>query len=283
MEVLSDLAALRLWRKAQTESGKQVGFVPTMGALHEGHASLVRAAVKQNAAVAVSIFVNPTQFGPNEDLSRYPRTLEADLALCQASGATLVYTPDPGQIYGPGYDTWVDVGQVGMHWCGAARPGHFRGVSTVVTKLFLRVQPDQAYFGQKDAQQAAMLAKMTRELDFPIRFHVEPTVRESDGLALSSRNRYLSPGDRLQATGLIKALKAGESLVQKGERASAELTRAMVRTLQAHAPDARVDYLGFAGLPDFEPLEEVRFPCYLLGAIRLGNTRLIDNLFLEAA
>lgn len=287
MDIVTHLPALRDWRTGQTRLGRPVGFVPTMGALHEGHASLVRAAArdaaKENGAVAVSIFVNPTQFGPNEDLSRYPRTLEADLELCRVNGATLVYTPGTTEIYPPGFDTWVDVGKVGTHWCGASRPGHFRGVSTVVAKLFLRVQPDQVYFGQKDAQQAAMLAKMTRELDFPIRFHVEPTVREPDGLAMSSRNRYLSPSDRAQAVGLFQALKAGEALVRSGQSECALIHEAMTRVLAQMAPDARLDYLGFAGLPDFEPLVQVRFPCHLLGAIRLGNTRLIDNLFLEGA
>jgi len=278
MEILAQVAQLRTWKKAQILSGKEVGFVPTMGALHEGHASLIRQAARENPAVAVSIFVNPTQFGPKEDLAKYPRTLQTDLDLCQKNGATMVYTPDSQGMYPPGFDTWVEVGKVGTHWCGAARPGHFRGVSTVVTKLFLQVQPDRVYFGQKDAQQAALLAKMTRELDFPIEFHLVPTMREADGLAMSSRNRYLSESDRAKATCLVRALEVGRDLALSGTRDCARIREKMQATVHQLAPEASVDYLGFAGSKEFEPLDEIQFPCTVLGAIRLGNTRLIDNL-----
>jgi len=284
MEVLDSRNALRKWRdnKRFQAPHDRIGLVPTMGALHEGHASLVRKAASQNQEVVATIFVNPTQFGPNEDLARYPRTLAADLELCSRSGATAVFTPRPEDMYPLGFDTWVDVGKVGSHWCGASRPGHFRGVSTVVAKLFLLVQPDRAYFGQKDAQQASLLAKMTRDLDFPLEFHVEPTVREPDGLALSSRNRYLGPEERAQAICLYQALKQAENLARAGERDGETLIRAMKETIGRLGPSASVDYLGFADPADFQPLQTISFPCHVLGAIRLGNTRLIDNIFLNA-
>lgn len=282
MQVVKTVAELRHWRTNCRLRGESVGFVPTMGALHEGHGDLVAHCASQNNQTVVSIFVNPTQFGPNEDLARYPRTLEADLKLCQSKGATLVFVPEVETLYPSGADTWVDVGRVGDFWCGASRPGHFRGVSTVVTKLFLMVEPDKAYFGQKDAQQATLLRKMVRDLQFNLEMVVCPTVREADGLAMSSRNRYLSQGDRAKATALIRALQWGVEVFQKGENTASVLEEAMRAKVLELAPEASVDYLGFADCQDFQPMSQVRLPCIVLGAIRLGKTRLIDNIPLGA-
>src|SRR5207302_8190172 len=198
--------------------GLTVGLVPTMGALHEGHASLIRLARQQCGFVAVSIFVNPTQFGPNEDFSRYPRSLPEDLAVCQREGADLVFAPEPAEIYPPDYRAFVDVNELGEHLCGQARPGHFRGVATVVIKLLNIVQPDRAYFGQKDAQQARIIRQLVRDLDVPVEIVVGPTVREPDGLAVSSRNRYLAPAERQRATVLVETLPEVRRLFEAGER-----------------------------------------------------------------
>ena len=198
-------------RTARALLPEPVGLVPTMGYLHEGHLSLVRRARKECASVAASIFVNPTQFGANEDLSKYPRNLESDLTLLEEAGADLVWTPTPEIMYPPGFQTWVEVEGLTQPLEGAVRPGHFRGVTTVVAKLFNAVQPQKAYFGQKDAQQAAVLRRMTRDLDFPIEIVICPTVREKDGLAMSSRNSYLSPEERQAATVLFRALSAAQA------------------------------------------------------------------------
>jgi pantoate--beta-alanine ligase len=278
MKVVKTLKELRSWRADCRLSWERVGFVPTMGALHEGHGALVVQSATENHRTVVSIFVNPTQFGPNEDLARYPRTLEADLKLCRERGADLVFVPEVETLYPEGADTWVDVGMVGNYWCGASRPGHFRGVSTVVTKLFLMVEPDKAYFGQKDAQQATLLLKMVRDLRFPLEMVVCPTVRESDGLAMSSRNRYLSESERTKSTALIRALEYGVAEFQKGESNASVLEAAMRAKVAEWAPEATVDYLGFADSLNFQPLPVVKLPCTVLGAIRLGKTRLIDNI-----
>ena len=282
MEVVKTVRDLRLWRANCRLRCENVGFVPTMGALHQGHGALVVRSATENHRTVVSIFVNPTQFGPNEDLARYPRTLEADLKLCRERGADLIFVPEVETLYPEGADTWVDVGKVGSYWCGASRPGHFRGVSTVVTKLFLLVEPEKAYFGQKDAQQATLLLKMVRDLCFPLEMVVCPTVRETDGLAMSSRNRYLSESERSKATALIRALETGVARFQKGETNASVLQTAMRAKVAETAPEATVDYLGFADSLDFQPLEVVKLPCTVLGAIRLGKTRLIDNIPLGA-
>ncbi len=258
--------------------GENVGFVPTMGALHEGHGALVVQSAKENPRTVVSIFVNPTQFGPNEDLARYPRTLEADLKLCRERGANLIFVPEVETLYPEAADTWVDVGMVGNYWCGASRPGHFRGVSTVVTKLFLMVEPNKAYFGQKDAQQATLLCKMVRDLRFDLEMVICPTIRESDGLAMSSRNRYLSEAHRSKATALIRALEFGVDRFQKGETNASVLEVSMRAKVSELAPEASIDYLGFADSFNFQPLAVIKRPCTVLGAIRLGKTRLIDNI-----
>jgi len=257
-----------------------VGFVPTMGYLHEGHISLARRAREECQSVVASIFVNPTQFGPAEDLSKYPRDLKRDLSLLESAGVDLVWTPDNETMYPPGFSTWVEVEGLTKPLEGASRPGHFRGVTTVVTKLFNAVQPQRAYFGQKDAQQAAVIRKMTRDLNFPIEIVVCPTVREADGLAMSSRNSYLSPEERKAATILFRALTAAKSAYERGERDAEELRKIMKETL-ASEPRAQMQYVSCADYDTLDELETVTGKSLLSMAVFLGKTRLIDNFVLE--
>jgi pantoate--beta-alanine ligase len=257
-----------------------VGFVPTMGYLHEGHISLARRAREQCDCIVASIFVNPTQFSANEDLSKYPRDLERDLCLLEAAGVDLVWTPTPEVMYPPGFATWVEVEELTRPLEGAARPGHFRGVTTIVAKLFNAVQPRKAYFGQKDAQQAAVIRKMTRDLDFPVEVVVCPTVREADGLAMSSRNSYLSPEERSAATILFRALSAARSAFRSGERSADKLRAVMAETL-ASEPRAQMQYVSVADYDTLEELQTVTGETLLSMAVHLGKTRLIDNFVLE--
>jgi pantoate--beta-alanine ligase len=257
-----------------------VGFVPTMGYLHEGHISLARRAKEECDSVVASIFVNPAQFGANEDLSKYPRDLKRDLTLLEAAGVTLVWTPTPEVMYPPGFGTWVEVEGLTKPLEGAARPGHFRGVTTVVAKLFNAVQPRKAYFGQKDAQQAAVIRKMTRELDFPVEIVVCPIVREADGLAMSSRNSYLSPEERMAATVLFRALTSAKSACERGER-NAESLRNVMKDVISSEPLARMQYVSVADYDTLEELETVTGKTLLSMAVFMGKTRLIDNFVLE--
>mgnify|MGYP001442290994 FL=1 len=257
-----------------------VGFVPTMGYLHEGHISLARRAREECQSVIASIFVNPTQFGPTEDLSKYPRDLKRDLSLLESAGVDLVWTPDNEAMYPPGFSTWVEVEGLTKPLEGASRPGHFRGVTTVVTKLFHAVQPTRAYFGQKDAQQAAVIRKMTHDLNFPIEIVVCPTVREADGLAMSSRNSYLSAEERQSATILFRALTAAKSAYERGERSADALRKIMAETL-ATEPRAQMQYVSCADYDTLEELETVTGKSLLSMAVFLGKTRLIDNFVLE--
>lgn len=275
METLPSIDAVRAWR-----ASGDVGFVPTMGALHEGHASLIRRSVSDNARTVVSIFVNPTQFGPNEDLSKYPRTLEADLKLCEEAGADAVFTPDKDMMYPPGYATWVTVEGLTDKLCGASRPDHFRGVTTIVSKLFHIVGPTRAYFGQKDAQQAIVLRRMVRDLNLPIELITCPIVREADGLAMSSRNRYLSEDERKRAVGLSKALNEVQQLFDKGQREVSVLLPALITTLEDY-----VDKLDYAEILDAEHLSNITTierPALAAVAAFVGSTRLIDNVVLRA-
>jgi pantoate--beta-alanine ligase len=258
----------------------RVGFVPTMGYLHEGHISLARRAREECDSVVASIFVNPTQFGPAEDLSKYPRDLKRDLTLLEAAGVDLVWTPDNETMYPPGFSTWVEVEGLTKPLEGAARPGHFRGVTTVVTKLFNAVQPQRAYFGQKDAQQAAVIRKMTRDLNFPIEIVVCPTVREADGLAMSSRNSYLSPEERQSATILFRALTAAKEAYERGERSADALRKIMAGTI-ASEPRAQMQYVSCADYDTLEELDVVTGKTLLSMAVFIGRTRLIDNFVLE--
>lgn len=260
--------------------GLSVGLVPTMGYLHEGHLSLVRAAREDNGLVVVSIFVNPTQFGPHEDFSQYPRDLERDLALCQAAGADVIWNPEPEEMYTEATATWVVVEGLTQHLCGQSRPTHFRGVTTVVSKLFNVVRPDRAYFGQKDAQQAYVLRRMTLDLDFGIEVVVCPTVREADGLALSSRNTYLTPEQRAQAPVLRRALDEAERLVEAGERDAGKI-KARVREVIATAPLADPDYVEIVDTERLQPSERIGAAALLALAVFFGRTRLIDNTVLH--
>lgn len=270
---LSDLRAARL-----SLSGT-VGLVPTMGYLHEGHLSLVRQAKAGCDHVIVTIFVNPTQFGPKEDLSKYPRDLERDLGLLAPLGVDLVWTPSAEVMYPPGYQTWVEVEAMARPLEGAMRPGHFRGVTTVVAKLFNATQPHKAYFGQKDAQQAAVIRQMTRDLSYPIKIVVCPIVREADGLAMSSRNVYLDAEQRKAATALFRALSAARELYEAGER-NAETLRGKMKEVLAGEPLAEVQYVSCADYDTLKELDEVKGKTLLSMAVFIGKTRLIDNFVL---
>jgi pantoate--beta-alanine ligase len=278
MKTVTALSELRLARMSLPEP---VGFVPTMGYLHAGHLSLVQAARAECASVVVSIFVNPTQFGPNEDLAAYPRDLKRDLGLLAAENADLIWTPGPEDMYPPGFQTWVTVEEVTRPLEGSMRPGHFRGVTTVVAKLFNAVQPDKAYFGQKDAQQAVVIHQMARDLNFPVEVVVCPIIREPDGLAMSSRNVYLNPAERQAATVLSKALRATQSAFADGEHDANQLRSRVEEAVNAE-PLARLQYVSCA---DAETLQELQGPfsgrALLSMAVFFGNTRLIDNVILE--
>lgn len=256
------------------------GLAPTMGYLHQGHLALCRQAKAECDHVAASIFVNPTQFGPNEDLARYPRDLPRDLGLLESAGVDLVFTPDPIEIYPPTFQTYVMVEQVTKPLEGAARPGHFRGVATVVAKLFNIFQPDKAYFGQKDAQQVAVIKQMARDLDFPLDVVVCPTVREPDGLAMSSRNTYLTPEQRQAATVLYRALSAAKTQWDAGQRDGQSLRQAMQDVL-ASEPLARPEYVSAADPITLAELGTAEHGVLLSMAVRIGATRLIDNFLLE--
>ncbi len=257
-----------------------LGLVPTMGYLHQGHLSLVERASRECDHVVVSIFVNPAQFGPNEDLARYPRDLDRDLALLKPLEPDVVWTPASEEMYPEGYQTWVEVEDLTRPLEGGLRPGHFRGVTTIVARLFNAVRPDKAYFGQKDAQQAAVLRRMTRDLSYPIEVVVCPTVREPDGLAMSSRNKYLEGTDRQAALVLSSALSSAGGAFHAGERNAESLRRIMLERLGAE-PRARVQYVSCADYETLEELEIIRRKALLSLAVFIGNTRLIDNLVLE--
>jgi len=262
--------------------GKTVAFVPTMGALHEGHATLMRCARESGAAVVASIYVNPTQFGPKEDFTKYPRTFDADCAICEREGVAAVFAPTDDEMYPSGIaavSTWVDELQVAKRLEGERRPGHFRGVCTVVAKLFNIVQPDTAFFGQKDYQQLKVIERMVRDLRYPIQIVPVPTVRELDGLAMSSRNRYLTPSERTQATMLWKALNVARDLCARNERNAGRLHEAMARTISL-APSSRLDYAEIADGETLEPLHEAQHGSVALVAAYIGPTRLIDNVIL---
>jgi pantoate--beta-alanine ligase len=267
-------------RSARLSLPGRVGLVPTMGFLHEGHLSLVRRAREECEHVLVSIFVNPTQFGPREDLSKYPRDLDRDLSLLEPIGVGLVWMPTSEIMYPPGYQTWVEVEAITRPLEGAMRPGHFRGVTTVVAKLFNAVQPRRAYFGQKDAQQAAVIRQMTRDLNFPIEIVVCPIVREPDGLAMSSRNVYLDPAQREAATVLYRSLCAAKAAYERGER-DAEKLRGKMKEVLAGEPLADAQYVSCADYDTLEELETVTGKALLSMAVYVGKTRLIDNVVLE--
>jgi pantoate--beta-alanine ligase len=281
MKVLTTITDFRALR-ATLAPGETLGFVPTMGYLHEGHISLVELAGSQNDVVAASVFVNPTQFGPNEDFTRYPRDPERDLKMLEKAGVEWVFMPPVEEIYPHGHSTYVEVRDITSRLEGEMRPGHFTGVATVVAKLFNIVQPYRAYFGQKDAQQVVVLRKMVRDLDFPLEIVVGPTVREPDGLAMSSRNVYLNPQERQAALVLHRALSAAKELWEQGERRGSVLRDAMMHTLAAE-PLARPDYVSVADPDTLKELDDSGAARAALAslAVRIGKTRLIDNVMLK--
>ena len=268
---ISDARALRQQLKGS------VGFVPTMGCLHEGHLALVRRAKMENSAVVVSIYVNPTQFGPREDLGAYPRDLDRDLELLEKEGTDIVFVPSDDEVYPREFSSWVDVEKVTERLEGASRPGHFRGVATVVAKLFNIVQPTRAYFGQKDVQQVVVIKKMVADLNMGIEIVVVPTVRESDGLAMSSRNVYLNPEQRQAATVLFKALALARQLREGGE-GDAETIRRQMAALIRKEPLAQIDYVSIADAVTLGELTLIDRPAVACLAVRMGKTRLIDNM-----
>ena len=266
-------------RRLRRELPGPVGLVPTMGALHEGHLSLVRRARAENGAALASIFVNPAQFGPNEDLGKYPRSLEADLVRLESERVDLVFVPAPASVYPPGFQTWVTPGPLAEPLEGARRPGHFRGVATVVAKFFNVLEPDRAYFGQKDAQQAIVVKRMAADLDFAVEIVVCPIVREPDGLAMSSRNVYLSPEERRAAPVLYRALRAAATAYEAGARTGAALREAVSAVLAAETL-ASVDYVSAADPETLAEVDEVASRLLVSLAVRFGATRLIDNIVL---
>jgi pantoate--beta-alanine ligase len=277
MRLIHQLADLR---NAIPALPRPLGLVPTMGYLHEGHLALVRRARAECASVGVSIFVNPAQFGPQEDLARYPRDLERDLRLLEPAGADVVWAPEAAEVYPPGYQTYVTVEDAAQPLEGAVRPGHFRGVATVVAKLFNAFAPERAYFGQKDAQQVAVIRRMILDLNFPLEIVVCPTVRESDGLAMSSRNTYLQPEERRAAVVLYRALCAARDAFERGVR-EAEALRAAMREYLAAEPRAQTEYVSVADPDTLRELDRADRDALLSMAVRIGKTRLIDNFVLK--
>ena len=266
---------------AQREVPRPLGLVPTMGALHEGHLSLVRRATEENSTAAASIFVNPTQFGPQEDFGAYPRDLDRDLTLLEECGIDLVFLPQPEDIYPPGFDTWVDVDRTASRLEGESRPSHFRGVATVVTKLFTIVRPDRAYFGQKDAQQAQVIRRLNTDLNLGVDPVIMPTVREPDGLAMSSRNAYLNPQEREAALVLYRSLCLAQEMHADGVNSASQIRAAMRNLLQAE-PLAQPDYVSIADRDTLDELDTVQGPALVSLAVRIGRARLIDNVVLGA-
>ncbi|HET7205142.1 MAG TPA: pantoate--beta-alanine ligase [Terriglobales bacterium] len=279
MEIFRTVEAMRSSSRSLRREGKRIGFVPTMGALHEGHLSLVRAAKAQSDVVAVSIFVNPTQFGPNEDFSRYPRTFERDCKLLEQEGVEFLFAPAGEEMYPPGATTYVTVESMSDKLCGRSRPGHFRGVTTVVSKLFNIVEADLAFFGQKDAAQVAIIKRLVRDLDIPVEIVVCPIVRETDGLAMSSRNAYLDPQQRKSALVLSRALRGVRQAFDQGERNPAELIAAGKKLFEEE-PSVKLDYLEVVNPETLDALNELTTPALVAVAAYVGNTRLIDNLLL---
>lgn len=278
IRVVSTVKETRTQVKEWRKQGLTVGLVPTMGYLHEGHQSLIKKAVAENDRVVVSVFVNPIQFAPNEDLETYPRDLEADTKLCDSTGADLIFHPTPDEMYPEGFSTHIQMDNLTKELCGKTRPTHFGGVCTVVGKLFNIVQPDKAYFGQKDAQQLAIIKRMVRDLNFDIEIVGCPIIREPDGLAKSSRNTYLNADERKAALILSKSIELGKQLVAGGERNAQTIIKAMTDKINTE-PLARIDYVNAVDALNIEPLETLRGEVLVAIAVYIGKIRLIDNFF----
>lgn len=279
MQIATTIKEVRTQVKAWKKEGLSVGFVPTMGYLHEGHGSLISRARKENDKVVVSIFVNPMQFGPGEDLESYPRDLEKDSAYCESLGADLIFHPEPSEMYTDGFCSYVDMSVLTEELCGLSRPVHFRGVCTVVSKLFNIVQPDRAYFGQKDAQQLAIIKRMVQDLNMDLEIIGCPIVREEDGLAKSSRNTYLSAEERQAALVLSKAVKLGQELVAAGEKDAKKIVSEMSALIEKE-PLARIDYVKAVDGLTMQQIDTVKEPMLVALAVYIGKTRLIDNFMI---
>lgn len=280
MQILRTAKAMAAWSAAHHREGVTIGLVPTMGALHAGHRALIRAARLACDALVVSLFVNPAQFGPKEDFARYPRRRREDAVLCRKEGVDVLFAPPAGEVYPDGFQTTVSVPRLARRWEGERRPGHFDGVATVVTKLLALVRPGVAVFGQKDYQQAALIRRLVEDLNLGSRVIVYPTVREADGLALSSRNTYLTPAQRRAAPVLVRALQAGRGAIRSGVRSGPKIRSAM-RAVIGREPLATPEYLAVCDPETLDPLTRVRDRAVLLGAIRIGRVRLIDNLLVK--
>jgi len=280
MLVIRSAARMAALARRLARQGKRIGFVPTMGALHEGHLSLIRAAAARHDVVIVSIFVNPLQFGPREDFARYPRPFRRDLRVARAAGADIIFAPSARELYPGGFQTAVEVGPLARRWEGRVRPGHFRGVATVVAILFELTRPTSAYVGQKDYQQALIIRRLIRDLRLPIRLRILPTVREPGGLAMSSRNASLSATARRRAAALYRALRAGRDRIRAGERRADHVVALMRRLIRAPRL-VRLDYVAVVDGSTLEPLRRLRGRVALVGAVRVGRTRLIDNILVD--
>jgi len=281
MNTCTTIAEIRLAVAAARRRGALVGVVPTMGALHDGHASLVRVAAQRCGFVVVSVFVNPTQFGPGEDFNAYPRTLAADTALCEAAGASAIFAPSVAAMYPQPGLAEVHMRDLGDNLCGASRPGHFTGVCTVVSKLFNIVGPDVAFFGAKDFQQSAIIRRMTADLNFPVEIVVCPTVREPDGLAMSSRNRYLTPSQRAAAPALFRSLQAAAAAIRERRPSAADVRAAIQAQLAAEAPESVVDYIQLVDPHELRDVQTTDQPVLIALAVRFGTARLIDNITID--
>lgn len=277
MKTFAKIGEIKTEIKRQRAEGKSIGFVPTMGFLHEGHLSLVRESLRKTDCTVVSLFVNPTQFGPQEDFEDYPRDLERDADILEKEGVDVVFVPDQNEMYPQSYKTYVEVQDLQDKLCGSSRPGHFKGVCTVVLKLFQIVDPDTAFFGQKDAQQALILKRMVRDLNLSVDIDVLPIVREVDGLALSSRNVYLNAEERKAALCLIKGLKQAEQMIKKGERKSSQIIQTIQQIINSE-PMARMDYVEVVDLDNLDPLDKIKGEALIALAVYVGKIRLIDNM-----
>ena len=280
MRVIEKIKDLKAIIRSQKSSGKTIGLVTTMGYLHDGHLSLVKASRDENDFTIMSIFVNPTQFGPNEDFDSYPRDMERDTKLAEAAGVDVIFAPSKDEMYPDGYKTYVEVEDITNVLCGKSRPGHFRGVTTVVAKLFNIVEPDKAYFGQKDAQQVIVLRKMVKDLNMNLEIVTCPIVRESDGLAMSSRNTYLSPEERSGALALSQSLFEAEKIIKDGERDAAKII-GYIKNRISQVEVAEIDYVEITDIDDLKSVEHIAGKVLIALAVRFGRTRLIDNVIVE--
>ncbi|MCM8797815.1 MAG: pantoate--beta-alanine ligase [Candidatus Omnitrophica bacterium] len=280
MKIIRSIKEMQAFSLSAKRKGGSIGFVPTMGALHEGHLSLIRRAKKENDIVVVSIFVNPAQFGPREDFEKYPRNLKKDAQLCEKEGVDIVFYPSAKQMYPEGFKTYVEVEELSEVLCGRSRPTHFRGVATVVAKLFNIVSPEIAYFGAKDAQQAIIIRRMAQDLNLPLKIKVMPIVREKDGLALSSRNVYLNPDERKSATVLYKAVREAADLAKKKISDPRYIIQRMKQIIRREKC-ARIDYIAIVNMSDLKPVKKIEGKVLLALAVYIGKTRLIDNIIIN--